>query len=159
MTTTHRKLGFEKKEQEKVVERLNALLCNYQVYYQKLRNFHWNVKGPDFYDLHEQFEEEYNHAKLHIDAVAERIRTIGEKPISTLQQYFNQATIEEPKDVKDASDMVTRITNDIQILVGFHVEAIEQANLIGDLATSDLLTKELKCIEKQHWMLTSFNSK
>lgn len=62
MTTTHRKLGFEKKEQEKVVERLNALLCNYQVYYQKLRNFHWNVKGPDFYDLHEQFEEEYNHA-------------------------------------------------------------------------------------------------
>lgn len=158
MTATHKKLGFKKEEKEQVVEKLNALLCNYQVYYQKLRNFHWNVKGSDFYDLHEQFEKEYNHAKAHIDAVAERIRTIGATPISTLQQYLNHSTIEEPKGELSSGEMVTRITNDIQILVSHHVEAIEQANLVGDLGTSDMLTKELKRIEKQHWMLTSFNS-
>jgi starvation-inducible DNA-binding protein len=45
---TYKKLGFEKEETEEIVEALNLLLANYHVHYQKLRNFHWNVEGPDF---------------------------------------------------------------------------------------------------------------
>ena len=53
---TFRKIGFSSVETNNVVKALNLLLANYQVHYQKLRDFHWNVTGPDFFDLHEQFE-------------------------------------------------------------------------------------------------------
>lgn len=51
------KLGFSKEETEKVVARLNLLLANYHMHYQKLRNFHWNVRGTNFFDIHQQFED------------------------------------------------------------------------------------------------------
>lgn len=57
-----------------LVNKLNALLANYHVFYQKLRNFHWNVKGDDFFDQHEKFEQYYDTTKLNIDVIAERIR-------------------------------------------------------------------------------------
>lgn len=84
----YKKLGFTTQETADIVEPLNLLLANYHVHYQKLRNYHWNVKGPDFFDIHEQFEMQYNEAKLNIDDVAERIRVFGYTPMSTLKEYL-----------------------------------------------------------------------
>src|SRR6056297_1340775 len=99
--STHSKLGFSEEETKDVVTTLNKLLANYQVHYQKLRNFHWNVEGKDFFELHEQFEEEYDAVKLQIDEIAERIRVFGKKPISTMQGYLDAAEIKEAgEDVK-----------------------------------------------------------
>ena len=52
---------------------LNQLLADHAVYYQKLRNYHWNVKGPAFFQLHQKFEEMYLVAQEHVDSIAERI--------------------------------------------------------------------------------------
>ena len=71
------KLGWSTKETERIAESLNLLLANYSVYYQKLRNYHWNVQGSDFFDLHEQFEMLYTEALNSIDSIAERIRALG----------------------------------------------------------------------------------
>lgn len=60
---THALLGFNKKETDAMVDSLNELLANYSMHYQKLLNFHWNVKGGDFFDIHEKFEQEYDSAK------------------------------------------------------------------------------------------------
>ena len=46
-----------------VVE-LNTLLADYHVYYQNLRNFHWNILGDNFFELHEKFEELYTDARV-----------------------------------------------------------------------------------------------
>jgi starvation-inducible DNA-binding protein len=59
-----------------VVTELNVLLAEYHVYYQKLRNFHWNVLGKNFFDLHNTFEKMYNETKTKIDEIAERIVTL-----------------------------------------------------------------------------------
>ena len=59
-----------------VVIELNTLLAEYHVYYQKLRNFHWNILGRNFFDLHEKFEELYEDARTKIDEIAERILTL-----------------------------------------------------------------------------------
>ena len=61
---------------------LNVLLADYHLYYQKLRNFHWNIVGNHFFDLHEKFEELYDDAKLKVDEIAERILTLRFQPIS-----------------------------------------------------------------------------
>ena len=72
-----------------VVVELNKLLADYHIYYQKLRNFHWNVSGENFFDLHEQFEELYNDAKIKIDEIAERVLTLRYHPISNLSESIN----------------------------------------------------------------------
>ncbi|MEL6124215.1 MAG: ferritin-like domain-containing protein, partial [Bacteroidota bacterium] len=59
-------LGISRSDASPVVSALNKLLCDYQVYYQNLRNFHWNVSGVHFFDLHNKFEDLYNQAKTDI---------------------------------------------------------------------------------------------
>ena len=56
-----------------VVDALNQLLADHQVYYQNLRGLHWNVKGTLFFALHTQFESYYNQASETVDELAERI--------------------------------------------------------------------------------------
>ena len=93
----HRKvytqLGYTKLQTAELANELNKLLANYSVHYQKLRNFHWNVKGPDFFDIHEQFEIQYESAKTAIDEIAERIRVFGLTPLSTLRDYLEHSEI------------------------------------------------------------------
>jgi len=162
MTTTQhtfRDLGFIKEETKAIVDKLNILLANYQIHYQKLRSFHWNVKGSDFFDIHEQFEVEYNTVKLNIDEIAERVRTFGATPFSTLKKYLEVSEIEESKSDLSSDAMVEEIISDFTILLGHIVVAIEIAQENGDLGTADILIKDLKRLEKRHWMFSSFLNK
>jgi starvation-inducible DNA-binding protein len=70
-------LGLPVKETEVIVNELNSLLSNYQVYYQNLRGIHWNIRGKRFFDFHVKFEELYNDSQLKVDMIAERVLTLG----------------------------------------------------------------------------------
>ena len=61
----------------KVVESLQQLLADYQVFYANLRGFHWNIKGHGFFVLHSKFEDLYNNAAEKVDELAERILMLG----------------------------------------------------------------------------------
>lgn len=154
---THRKLGFDNEETDEVVKGLNELLANLHIHYQKLRNYHWNITGHDFFELHEVFEQEYNAVKLEIDEIAERIRVFDRTPMSTMKEYLATAEIQETGTDLTSSEMVEEILNDFETLLSFMVESIEAADEIGDIATNDLITGFMKRTEKMHWMLTSFN--
>tara|TARA_R100000951_G_C2613253_1_gene171918 strand:- start:630 stop:1106 length:477 start_codon:yes stop_codon:yes gene_type:complete len=156
---TYKKLGFDSEETKDVVENLNKLLANLHVHYQKLRNYHWNVEGPDFFDIHETFEEEYNEVKLEIDEVAERIRVFGKTPYSTLSKYLEISEIKETGTDLNADEMVKEILRDFEILLSFMVDSIEASEKIGDISTNDLITGFMKRREKKHWMLTAFSKK
>ena len=155
---TFKKLGFSRVETNDVVKALNLLLANYQVHYQKLRDFHWNVTGPDFFDLHEQFEVEYNAVKNNIDEIAERIRVFGKTPTSTMKEYLENSTIKEADRGVSANQMVAQILNDFETLMEWMIESIEEANKVGDTSTSDMITKMMKRMEKRHWMFTAFSN-
>lgn len=154
-----RKLGFSKEETAQVVESLNILLANYHVHYQKLRNFHWNVKGHDFFDLHEKFEIFYNKAKENIDDIAERIRVFGHTPMSTLKEYLKTANIEEQPTDFPSDKMVEEVLQDFRDLVSYMYDAHEEAMEIGDIGTIDMLNGFVKGMEKDHWMMTAFLDK
>lgn len=156
---TFKKLGFAAEEVKPTITALNLLLANYQVHYQKLRDFHWNVTGPDFFDIHEQFEQEYEQVKLNIDEIAERIRVFGDHPISTMKQYLDVSTIEEAPRGLSAEKMVKSILDDFEILLSFMIDTIEEARSVGDVSTSDMVTKMMQRTEKRHWMLTAFSKK
>lgn len=152
-------LGYTKEGSHQLVNALNNLLANYSVHYQKLRNYHWNVKGQDFFDIHEQFENQYNQAKLAIDDIAERIRVFNHTPLSTMKDYLQIAEIKETGTDLKAMEMVEEILNDYQVLVEFMYAAIDIAIEIGDMGTEDMIKGFVYETEKNHWMMTSFSTK
>lgn len=152
----YRKLGFDREETVQVVQKMNLLLANYHLFYQKLRNFHWNVQGHDFFDIHEKFEELYDMAIEQIDDVAERVRVFGHTPMSNLTEYLEHSEITESGTDVEADKMVSTILDDMRTLVSFMVEVDEEAAAIGDIGTIDMMNDFVKSMEKYHWMLTSF---
>lgn len=156
---SYSKLGYTKLETAELVETMNQLLANYNVHYQKLRNFHWNVKGPDFFDMHEQFEKQYNHAKVAIDEIAERIRVYGQTPLSTMIEYLNTSKIKETGTDLTALEMVYEILKDYQILLEHMLTVVEIALEHGDNGTEDMIKSFIKQIEKNHWMMSAFSNK
>lgn len=150
------KLGFTHLETEELVNAMNLLLANYHVHYQKLRNFHWNVEGPDFFDLHKKFEEQYEEVKLNIDVLAERIRIFGKKPVSTLGEYLELAEIREVGNDLRPYEMVQEVLTDFEDLLSFMTNVLDAANRVGDAATDDMVTGFIRRMEKIHWMLTAW---
>ncbi len=153
------RLGYTKLETAELVEVMNKLLANYSVHYQKLRNFHWNVKGPDFFDIHENFEKQYNQAKVNIDDIAERIRVFGQTPLSTMREYLENSEIKESGTDLSAFEMVSEILKDYEIMLEYMFRVIEVSIDKGDSATEDMVKGFVKETEKNHWMLTAFSHK
>lgn len=153
------KLGFDKEEAYEVVESLNALLANYAVLYQKIRNFHWNVTGGDFFDIHEKLEEEYTVAAEYIDSVAERIRILGFKPLSTMAAYLDKSDIEETSEDLTGDQMIEHIVEDYETLLSFMVDSADAAIEHGDIGTETLMREILSRTEEKHWMFSAFIKK
>ena len=153
---THAKLGFSSMDTAEMVTTMNKLIANYHVFYQKLRNYHWNVTGPDFFDLHEKFELLYTDAIQNIDNIAERIRVFGAVPMSTLKEYLEISEIRETESRLTAIEMTREVLSDMEILDSFMVDAVDAAGGIGDAATMDMMNNMIRALEKEHWMLTSW---
>lgn len=136
------------------VEALNKLLADHAVHYQRLRNFHWNVKGPLFYTLHQTFEDMYTQAALNVDSIAERILALGERPYSTYEEFLVHADFEERADHPKAKEMVKIIINDLDKLIDQENEYHELAE--GDEATVNLLDDLIDMQEQDRWMLKAF---
>lgn len=155
MKTTD-KLGFSPLETAEIIEKLNVLLANYHIHYQKLRSFHWSVEGPDFFELHEIFENLYNEAKENSDVIAERIRVFGHHPLATMKQYLETSEIKEVEVVPTSYEMVKEIVRDFEILFTHLYGAISSANSVGDTSTSHFCTLFLRKLENHHWQLSAW---
>lgn len=149
-------IGLEVRESKVLVDKLNNLLANYQVYYQNLRNFHWNVTGPNFFELHAKFEELYNAATEAVDETAERILTLGARPLSSYQEYIQTAQINEAKEILDPKQMVETIRSNMNTLLDLERETLESAGESGDEGTASLMSDYITAKEKVVWMLSAY---
>ena len=149
---------MKKTDLKPVVKELNLLLADYHLYYQKLRNFHWNVKGHNFFQLHVQFEEMYNDSKIKIDEIAERILTLRFQPLSNYSDYLNNASIKESKsNLKDVA-MMEALIKDNDLLLKQMRKTVELASEAGDEGTIDMLGAYIRELEKNTWMLESWTN-
>ncbi|GAA0878461.1 Dps family protein [Algoriphagus jejuensis] len=149
-------IGLEIKESKPLVKKLNVLLANYQIYYQNLRNFHWNVTGANFFELHAKFEELYTTANLAVDEIAERILTLGERPFSSYAEYIDNSGIKEALEVKDALKMVEIIRNNQNDLLSLERKTLEAAGEAADEGTVSLMSDFITEKEKVVWMLSAY---
>jgi len=152
-------LGLDEKKTVNTVKELNALLADYHLYYQKLRNFHWNVFGKNFFDLHVKFEELYEDAKTKVDEIAERILTLRFQPTSNLSEYMEISSIKESSSNLSDSDMIKTLLNDHGILLLQLRKVSETAEKGGDDGTIDLMGGYIRELEKTSWMLDAWKMK
>ncbi|MCL4115279.1 UNVERIFIED_CONTAM: hypothetical protein GTU68_059202 [Idotea baltica] len=151
-------IGIEKNKLNKIAQQLNILLAEYQLYYQNLRNFHWNIKGENFFELHGVFEELYNDAKVKIDDIAERILTLRFRPDSKLSTYLKTASIGEIDGRPTDRNMVAEILEEHKILIARMRLVLEDASDAKDEGTIDLIAGFLGSLEKRSWMLDAWLS-
>lgn len=149
-------LGLSLEQVAPTGKALNQLLANYQVYFQNLRNFHWNVSGHNFFDLHEQFEELYIDAREQIDEIAERILTLRMRPLSTLESYLETSEVTSFGRVIDETEMVGKLLENHQTIIKSMRSVLEEADKITDEGTIDLIGGILSNFEKQSWMLDAW---
>lgn len=139
--------------QNPIHDSLNGLLADTLVLEQKLRHYHWNVQGPQFFALHAKFEELYDHFADVIDEVAERILTTGGEPVRTLATALELAAITEDGGKPAALEMVRTLAADLESLRQRAVKGIEAAEAATDRGTANLLDGLNDELEKTLWML------
>jgi len=139
-----------------VVEVLNKQLANWNVLFVKLHNFHWYVKGDQFFTLHGKFEEFYGEAATYIDDIAERILTIQGAPLATLKEYLAVSTIQEATGKENAKEMAASVKSDFETVIAELAHGMEVAQEAGDEASSDMLLGIKGTLEKQVWMLRAY---
>ncbi|MGB0391181.1 MAG: Dps family protein [Salibacteraceae bacterium] len=151
-------IGLETEKANTISSKLNELLANYQLFYQNLRGFHWNIKGENFFELHLKFEELYNEANVAVDEIAERILTLQGQPLHSFTQYLNHASIKESVDVKNGRLAVEVIVANYGVLISLEREILELAGDTNDEGTNSLMSDYIVASEKTVWMLNSYLS-
>jgi starvation-inducible DNA-binding protein len=139
-----------------LTEVLNKQIANWSILYVKLHNYHWYVKGSQFFTLHAKFEELYNEAALHIDELAERVLAIKGKPLATMRAYLQASSVKEADDNESANEMVASIIGDFETVIGELKQGMKAAEEAHDETTGDMLLAIHTSLEKHVWMLSSF---
>lgn len=142
-----------------ITEILDKQVANFSVLYMKLHNYHWYVKGENFFTLHIKFEELYTEAALHLDVIAERMLSLRTTPTATLQEHLAAASIKEAKNEETAEQMVKQLVSDFTRICSELTEGIELAEEQKDQPTADLLIGIRSSLEKHSWMLDAYLGK
>ena len=152
-------LNFDLEKAKDTCKELNVLLADYHLYYQKLRNYHWNVVGFAFFDLHEKFEELYDDAVLKIDEIAERILTLRYQPASNYSDYLEISNIKETKSDLTDVEMVNNLLDDHGHILKQMSKVVEVAEKADDEGTIDLIGAYIRELETVSWMLDAWRMK
>ena len=149
-------IGIDKDKAGTLIDKLNDLLSNYQLFYQNLRGLHWNIKGKEFFELHLKFEELYDDAILKVDEIAERILTLEGEPLHTFSDYLQTAEIKEEKHVIKGKQGVEIIVKNFITLIEKERIILTLASNANDEGTVSLMSDYISQTEKTLWMLNSY---
>lgn len=146
-------IGINEQNRQEIAQGLKRLLADSYTLYLQTHNFHWNVTGPQFRELHLMFEEHYNELAIAVDDIAERIRTLGEIAPGTYKAFAQFSSIEEVEGVPTATEMVALLTKGHEQVVKTCREVLKKAQDADDESTASLVGDRMRIHEKTAWML------
>jgi starvation-inducible DNA-binding protein len=146
-------IGIDAAARKAIIEKLSRLLADSYTLYLKTHNFHWNVTGPLFRELHLRFEEQYNELAIAVDLIAERVRTLGAPAPGTYKEFQKLTQLKEPEGVPEAVEMIGELTADHEAITRSIREALSVVQEADDDSTDSLLADRLAVHEKTAWML------
>lgn len=137
----------------KLEKLMNEQVANLIVFYVKLHNYHWFVKGNQFYRLHELLDDMYVEITDVYDEVAERMLMLEMKPVATIKESLALATIKEATGKETTVEMVENVLSDYRYLDERFKAVLDAAEAIEDDVTADLMTTVRADFQKHIWML------
>ena len=151
-------IGITDTQRGAVVGILDIVLADEYLLYTKTRNYHWNVVGPQFNDLHKFFESQYEELDDIVDDVAERARALGGHAQGTLAEFTKRARLKEhPGQYPDAKEMLAQLLADHETVIR-HLRDDAEVTMVKheDAGTNDFLIGLMEKHEKMAWMLRAF---
>lgn len=139
----------------------NHILANIHTLHVKLHQYHWYVKGPNFFSLHVKFEELYDENEEWFDKLAEVLLSSGQKPISTTEQFLKYTLLKEDGADKylSAERLVENLVEDYRTTRDLTSRTITMAGDAGEVVLEDALITYKAAIDKIIWMLQAFIGK
>ena len=137
-----------------LVTALNGALADTMALYFKTKNFHWHVAGPRFRDLHLLFDEQAAQLIGTVDAIGERVRKNDEYTLTSIGTIHSETKIEDQDDVTITADsMVAELRDDNRKLRSRLETVKEEADSVGDNATSGIVDDWIDQAEERIWFL------
>ena len=148
-------IGLSDQSRKGVIDVLNVILADEYILYTTTRNYHWNVEGPQFHDLHKFFESQYDELNDVVDEVAERVRALGGKALGSLTEFLKQTRLKvHPEKSVSALEMVKNLLlSHESIIQSLRVDLETCGEKFHDAGTNDFLTGLMEQHEKMAWML------
>lgn len=146
-------IGINKEDRLAIAEGLKHLLADSYTLYLQTHNFHWNVNGIHFRELHLMFEEHYTELAIAVDDIAERIRTLDVAAPGTYKAFSQLSSIAEVDGVPSSSEMVELLTKGHEQVIKTSRQVLQLAQNADDESTSALVSDRMRVHEKTAWML------
>ena len=150
-------IGIKQADSESIADGLKRLLADSYTLYLQTHNFHWNVEGPSFRELHLMFEEHYVELAQAVDDIAERIRTLDVPAPGTYKEFARLSSIKEVDGVPSAKEMVDLLTKGHEQVVKTCREVVKLAQQGDDESSAALASDRMRIHEKTAWMLRALN--
>ena len=150
-------IGIKEEDRINIAKGLKRLLADSYTLYLQTHNFHWNVIGPQFRDLHLMFEEHYTELATAVDEIAERIRTLDVPAPGTYKEFSKLGSVEEVEGVPSAKEMVDILTKGHETVVKTCRSVLKLAEDAADESTLALVSDRMRIHEKTAWMLRALN--
>jgi starvation-inducible DNA-binding protein len=148
-------IGISTADRQAIADAVSRVLADTYTLYLKTHNYHWNVTGPQFNDLHAMFMTQYTELWTAVDLIAERVRSLGHFAPGSYKAFAKLTSIKEEEDVPPVSQMLENLLKGHETVARTCREAFPAAEKASDQPTMDLLTQRMQVHEKTAWMLRS----
>ena len=150
-------IGIPKQHLEAVALELNKVLADEYILYTKTRNYHWNVEGDNFMEMHKFYENQYEELDEIVDEVAERVRSLGHYSDGRLKDFIKVSQLDEPAYTSKQNEQLTNLLNDHETVIRNLRKLITLfADEHKDLGTSDYVTGLMEKHEKMAWFIRAY---
>ena len=140
---------------DKFVNQLKIAFASQYAFAIKAQNFHWNVEGGDFYQLHNMFEDIYDEVYGTIDAFAENIRKIKSYTPASLYRFSALSVVDDETEVLDPQAMVAELLRDAEKMQEIMKVLFTEAEALGHHGLSNFLADRQDAFAKHAWFLRS----
>lgn len=148
------RIDIPEETRSQIVDILNETLGYTLDLKTQVKQAHWNVKGLDFYQLHELFDELAGELEEYIDMFAERVTTLAGVALGTARVAAQVSQLPEyPFDILNGKDHITALADRYAIYAKLLRDGIAKTDDLGDADTADLYTEVSRSIDMRLWFL------
>ena len=150
----------ETAKSDKLVDKLKVLLANVSVFYHAVHEFHWNVKGSNFYEYHKFYDEIVSDVYGSIDPIAENVRKLGGVTDYNMSKLNKLSTLKEPTEgVSDSGSLTKELIRLNSDLIDALNDTFTAANNENQQGVANFIAERIDMHQKWNWFLTSSTEK